>query len=335
MSVTSRGVSFGHRLALTLALTLAVIFSVILIGTAAPNFAMSADKVPDPEKVTLEFKDGLQMKATFYPGTKGKETVPIIMLHGFKGTRKEFVDLATYLQAQYGHAVLLPDMRGHGESTKIKRGVGEKDLDVDAGKFKPADFDGLATDVEKMKQFLMEKHHAEQLNIDRLTVIGSELGADVAVKWARLDWSWPVLATGKQGQDVKALFLISPDVNFKGMKSIADYDDPHIQRDISFFIMAGKNGSGAADSKSIHNKLKPFHPDQAKDDYKEKQDLFFWQFDTALQGTKIFAVNPLKKDLNDTKEAHVDYKALVANFIAWRAVDKDYRWVSRKLAGQN
>ena len=36
------------------------------------------------------------------------------MLHGWKGNRTEYADLASFLQTQHGHAVLVPDLRGHG-----------------------------------------------------------------------------------------------------------------------------------------------------------------------------------------------------------------------------
>ena len=312
--------------------------------------ARADDKPAAPEDVTIECKDGLQMKATFYAGTKGKDSVPIIILHGWKENRKDYADLALFLQTQFGHAVLLPDMRGHGESTKIKH-MGQKDEIVDAAKFRTADFEQLVSDVcgtsanaavlggGKMKEFLMEKHNAQQLNIDKLCLIGSELGATVAIKSAANDWSWPDLAGRKQGRDVKALFLISPESNFKGLNAIKDLDDPNVQKEMSLFFMAGKSGPAAKDAERMFAKLKPFHPDPAKEDIAEKRDLFFWQFDTPLQGSKLIGVSPLKGHDAGDKNANkadqpIDYRALVAGFIELRLVKKDYRWVARKLPGQ-
>jgi alpha-beta hydrolase superfamily lysophospholipase len=305
---------------------------------AGPRSAQADEKPAAPEEVTLEYKDGLQLKATYFAGTKGKESVPIIILHGWKESRKEYVDLARYLQTQMGHAVFLPDMRGHGESTKIKH-MGQRDEIVDAAKFRQADFEMLVTDVEKMKQFLMEKNNAQALNISKLCVVGSELGATIAVKWAQSDWSWPELAGRKQGQDVKALFLISPEANYKGLNVIKDFDDPNIHGELSIFIMAGKNGQAGRDSERIYTKLKAYHPDPAKEDVAEKRDLFLWEFDTALQGAKIFGVNPLKghdmdKVFGGKTDITVDYRQLVAGFIDLRLVKKDFRWELRKLPGQ-
>ena len=306
------------------------------------------DKPPAPEEVTLECKDGLQMKATYFAGTKGKETVPVIILHGWKENRKDYAGLAQYLQTQFGHAVLLPDMRGHGESTKIKR-MGFKDEIVDAGKFRPTDFDQLVNDVcgsaagvqpavrGEMKQFLMEKHNSQLLNIDKLCLIGSELGATVSIKSAANDWSWPDLAGRKQGRDVKALFLISPESNFKGLNAIKDLDDPSVQREMSIFFMAGKNGPAAKDAERMYAKLKPYHVEPPKDEIADKKDLFFWQFDTPLQGSKLLAVSPLKghdASSADKTDRDVNYRDLVAGFIELRLVKKDYRWALRKLPGQ-
>ena len=49
----------------------------------------------------------------------------MILLHGFKGSRKDFTQkdgLAAFLQEKLGCAVIVPDLRGHGDSTRIKVG---------------------------------------------------------------------------------------------------------------------------------------------------------------------------------------------------------------------
>ena len=97
---------------------------------AAPAWAQRASteiEIPPPEKVSFTTKDGVQIRATYYPGVdaakRGKEIVPLVLLHDFKGSRNDMAPLAEYLQqlrddsgAPIGYAVIAPDLRGHGES---------------------------------------------------------------------------------------------------------------------------------------------------------------------------------------------------------------------------
>ena len=46
-------------------------------------------KIPAPAEVELETNDGLQLQATYYGSLAGKSAVPIIMLHGWKGSRAD------------------------------------------------------------------------------------------------------------------------------------------------------------------------------------------------------------------------------------------------------
>src|SRR4051812_12911603 len=86
---------------------------------AAPAPDTKKAKIPEPEEIDLTTKDGVVLRATYFAGTQGKESVPIIMLHGLGGKRNEFADLAKELQKTKGCAILCPDLRGHGDSTKV------------------------------------------------------------------------------------------------------------------------------------------------------------------------------------------------------------------------
>ncbi len=233
--------------------SLVVCLSVLWLGqgmVAAP-LARAADEEEDahkPQDVSLRTDDGVDIKATFYPSTlekkEKKDAVPLIVLHGLKGDRGDCESLALYLQG-LGHAVITPDLRGHGESTQLIRPDGSK-IVLSANHLKPTDFGLMVTkDMETVKSFLIKKNNNEELNIERLGVIGAEMGAVVAINWAAQDWNWPVLATGKQGQDVKALVVISPEWNFKGL-SIADaLKTPAMRSEISLLIVSGKQSREA------------------------------------------------------------------------------------------
>ena len=62
-------------------------------------------------------QDGVILSVTYYPGAKGKDSIPVVLLHEKNGSSKDFDTLVPELVKQ-GMAVLVPDLRGHGESTK-------------------------------------------------------------------------------------------------------------------------------------------------------------------------------------------------------------------------
>src|SRR5690606_24011271 len=115
-------------------------------------------------------------------------------------------------------AVVTVDLRGHGGS-KTMLGPGGRMLKLDANRFQTADFlDMVRFDLEAVRQFLIAENDAGKLNLNKLGVVGSGMGANVALLWAARDWAMPPLAARKQGQDVKALALISPRWNFRGLE---------------------------------------------------------------------------------------------------------------------
>ena len=308
---------------------IALIWSTMLVsglGPLAPATLWAEEKAAEPLPEPIELggaemltKDGVQLKATFYPGTRGKETVPVILLHSWKGDRREFATLAPLLQAQ-GHAVLVPDLRGHGESTRMLIGASTQVLD--ASKFPPEQFSRMSTyDLETLKAFLMQKNNEGELNIEKLCLVGAEMGASVALDWARRDWSWPIYPGLKQGQDVKALVLISPKWSFPGINLIPAMNHPAVVSQMSVFLVVGKQDSKAlGDAKRIYSFFKRFHPDPAPEEALTKQDLFFGQFNTKLQGARMLGVQGLGLEKN------------IVRFIELRLVNQPFPWQQRSGA---
>jgi hypothetical protein len=121
--------------------------------------------------------------------------------------------LAEFLQQNYKFSVIVPDLRGHGESTYV---VGRKQPLV-ASKIKKDQASLITNDIERCKKFLMEKNNLGELNIEMLTIVAvGKLGV-AAVQWAFDDWQWQPLGGLKQGQDVKAVMMISPERKLLGL----------------------------------------------------------------------------------------------------------------------
>ncbi len=289
-----------------LMLWLAVV-AVTFVALAPVSLAHDADeedKPLKPEEVKIRTDDGLTLSATFYGSKLGKKAVPIILLHALKGNRADFDELALKLQ-RAGHAVIAPDLRGHG----VDR----------AGELRSDDYPNMVTfDMEAVKRFLMAKNNAGELNIEKLCVVGVEMGAAVAVHWAVLDWSWPRLATGKQGQDVKALVLISPEWAFKTLRLRDAISEPGF-RALSLLIVAGKsNKKDYGDAKRLYNSVERFHEPPAEGDPPEKQTLYFRTPETSLRGMRLIY------------EKRMQVEQMILKFIDLRLVKQDLPWTDRR-----
>ncbi len=269
------------------------------------------DKLLPPEEATLKTADNVTLAATFYPSKLGKEAVPVVLLHASKGNRGDFEEFALNLQ-RAGHAVMVPDFRGHGDSTQSR--VTDR-----AAELRAADYLAMANeDMEAVKKYLMIRNNARELNIDKLCLVGVEMGAAVAVNWAALDWSWPMLTTGKQGQDVKALVLVSPEWSFKGMRINEALSHPNVRGDLSVMIIAGKaNTKAMQEAKRLHNALEKYHPMPSAESAAEKQTLWLKTPQTSLQGMRLV----------NEKSMHVDQ--MIARFIELRLVKKQSPWSDR------
>lgn len=301
-----------------LAVAVAVLAAQMATGTHSAVRAQedNSAEVPEPQSLTLNARDGLQLRVRYYPSLAGKEAVPVVMLHRYEGSSSDYDELARLLQAEHGCAVVVPDLRGHGESRQFVTGGRE----LRADRLRVDDYRRMVEDdMEAIKSFLIERNNAGELNIEKLCVVGAELGTLVALNWARLDWSWPVLPVGKQGQDVKALVLISPEVSLKGLRAQDALSDESVRSKLSVHIVVGRHDAKSRkNAQLIHNRLKPHHPDPPADRVREEKDLFYDDtYETSLQGTAMLGAN-------------LGVEARIARFIELRLIERDFPWQQRK-----
>ena len=288
-----------------------------LCGTALCGRSLEAadepkeEPPPEPKVVTLRTDDGITIVATYYGSLLGKDAVPVILLHSSKGNRADLADLALELQ-RLGHAVIAPDLRGFGDSSP--RAGGDR-----AAELRPGDYQAMVEqDLETVKRFLRERNNDGQLNIDKLCLVGIEMGSVLAVNFAARDWSWPVLAQGKQGQDVKALVLISPEWTFKGLRINEAVADPAVSRALAVLIVAGKGSSKPMhEAKRLYTALEKHHP-MPPPGSTNKQMLWLRTPPTTLQGMAL------------VKEKSMLVDQMIAKFIELRLVDQAIPWAERR-----
>jgi pimeloyl-ACP methyl ester carboxylesterase len=292
------------------------------VATAQENKAEG--KLPEPEDINRDTKDGVALKMTYFAGTLGKKSVPVILLHGWGGQRGDMEPLALQLQA-LGHTCLTVDLRGHGQSLKAK--VIEKNgeagfKDLDKNDFQKPQMESMALDVETAKNFLKDKNNLGECNIEALGIVACDVSCLVAMRWSIADWSVQNLPAFKLGQDVKALVLLSPVSSYKGYLAPDFFTHPYTRKVISVMLVAGKQEpKSLAEAKRLHSKLQQFHPKPTgdKDLDSKSQDLFLVEPPTKLVGSEL--LNPaLKVDGN------------IAVFLNLRLVEKQdtYSWSERK-----
>jgi alpha-beta hydrolase superfamily lysophospholipase len=262
----------------------------------------------------LETSDGIRIAAWYYPAPEdAKAVATVILVHDLEGSHKTVDNLARNLQ-RAGCAVVAPDLRCHGGSGSrpmAQAGSGGKGDAIEPRLLKKIDLESMAAatggrlrdqsamrgEIEAVRSWIKQKSDGGTLDIDRLCVVGCGLGGTLASMWTAADWNWPPTTTGPQGQQVRALALISPVWATKGISMSVPLTSDAIQHAIPLMVVAGK---GDRDAIRLFDQLKRFRPsewfqqragmpaEKAKD-LEDPADgtAFFIQIDTTLTADKL------------------------------------------------
>jgi pimeloyl-ACP methyl ester carboxylesterase len=319
---------FSRRLFITSIFLFAIGFCPAQPGQAqAPTV-----RAPSPESASLVTKDGVQLRITYFPGParkgspQAKQTTPVVLLPDYKGSRAVFAQLAQKLQTsgqaekdKVSFAAVTVDLRGHGESLKQTYANGSQ-VDLDPSKLGKEDLVAMATaDLDAVRNFLVDKNDAGDLNLNKLCLVGSGMGASVAANWAVTDWSYPPLAVGKQGQDVKALVLISPRWTFNGLTMQAPMQFQALKKNAAWMLISGdKDQKVQADIGRIKKQLERFHPTPAGKKPAHSNGLTVVGLQTKLQGDSLMNQNSAATEKD------------IVEFLTENVAKIDLPWISRR-----
>ncbi|MDB2686083.1 hypothetical protein N9Y42_02625 [Mariniblastus sp.] len=303
-----------------LILAFCVAFSNLFIGFAIgqSNSKAASDQESEnaPEKVTLETKDKVELVCTYFPpvapekpdaskdaaaapetepeskSAAGKRTITYIILHDWKSSRKDTKALATFLSAR-GNAVITPDLRGHGDSTRV---IGVEKA-INSEDFTGNEIGSTIEDIETCKRFLVKKNNAGELNVDMLAVIAIGETVPLATEWVVKDWSFAPYSKGiKQGQDVKFLIMIAPEKKLGPFSMTRITNAPIFagQTALPTIVSWGTSSKTAKDSQSILNRLKKKRPEK-EDETVEEKTLFLAPLQSSRSGVQIGSDQTLTK----------------------------------------
>ena len=247
-------------------------------------------KKPQMEDRELVTADELKLKISYYKSSLGEEAPVVILLHGKKGSRQQWKELAADLQTKGDFAVVAVDLRGHGESLLPKKSEQLKKSDYQAM---------VAMDMEAVKEFLLEEHGKKRLNVNKLGIVACDFSASVALLYAELDWEKipyddsPTDADRTpRGQDVQALVLVSPEANTPGLVTHKAVMAVKLRARPVVIGVSDKNTHDAATANKMFEQLSS-NKEADKEKEKEKKDTpYLWKYEGNLSGMDLVARNP-------------------------------------------
>ena len=225
----------------------------IVVAATAMGQRPKQDPKLKPRTVTLKTKDGIELRAFYFPSEKGKEAPTVLLVHEWQGQASPYGPLVLAL-SKAGCAVLVPDYRGHGGSREYINARGEKS-EFNLAQMSRNDVEAIVNfDLETAKGFLKEENNKGLLNLNALVVIGVREGCVMGAQWASRDWGFPSIGRLKQGQDVKAMVLISPENVVKGIPLDSAIMNPNIVR-LPMMIVAGNESPEASEAARIAKRV--------------------------------------------------------------------------------
>jgi len=205
------------------------------------------------EEINLQTEDNLNIVINFYEAESDKA---IILLHMLGRSKEDWNNFANSL-VKKGYNALALDFRGHGKS------------DGDVNKFTEENFNKMILDIKEAKNFLASNGKK------KIAIIGASIGANAALNYAVTD------------KDIKNIVLLSPGLNYKGVKTdetIKEYKD-------SALIVASEDDPYSFGSSKTLNSL---NKDSELKTYKK-----------GGHGTRMFVVTDLENVLLEWLEKNL------------------------------
>lgn len=183
--------------------TLIIIFLAVAALFFVVNNACFAKKSSGSAEVKVITNDGFNLVGYIsIPKKKSLENKAplVILLHSLGLNSVDWRDFPNKIK-DLDVAVLSMDLRGHGKSILNKKGKKRYWQN-----FNDAEFQKLPLDIISAIDTVRQQY--PEVDVKNIAIVGSNLSANAAV-----------IAARKKNKDVKALVLLSPTIDFKGLET--------------------------------------------------------------------------------------------------------------------
>jgi dienelactone hydrolase len=150
--------------------------------------------------VRLTTADDVGIFADYYPAATDSAPA-VVLIHSIGQNRGTWASVAGLLQSN-GIAVVSIDLRGHGDSTRKLTAQGT--IFLEHRTFTDRDYRDMLLDVNAAVDWVSEQ---PDINKQRVGIIGSSLGANLALRYAAIN------------EDLAAVALLSPGINYRGVRT--------------------------------------------------------------------------------------------------------------------
>lgn len=227
----------------------------VSLRASSPDFLRSYSGLPPlPEDAVFE--------CTYFPGNRGTESIPVVLMHDLNGSRRDFEPLAKKLQS-HGCAVVVPQMWPKAARRRLLvRPDGDeaaRRTRVPCGRFYTLGF----AQLEAITAFLMDEHNSGALNVSLLCLVADGRTGVIATNWTAYWARDPPVdrVFGENVLDIRAVVSLSPVLLGSYRQA---YLLPIRTSTISAIPMMLVVGAQSEDSlhaaKSVHATLKGLYP---------------------------------------------------------------------------
>jgi len=228
-----------------------------LLATPVLALLLTGRAAAESEEVTFDTADGVKIKGTYWPSTKGGKAPTVLLLHNFDAAKggdshqDGWDSLGDALQKK-GFAVLSFDFRGFGKSTTVNPQIffnrdnlqqnrfavkgnalanpAKLPVAISHKDFQSGYFPYMLGDIAAAKAFLDRQCDKDKLNSSNLVVIGAGDGALLGNAWvasemhrkkatpqAGIGGGWNI-DTASEGQDIAVCIWLSVSTHLGGQQ---------------------------------------------------------------------------------------------------------------------